>query len=305
MYRTWAWSGTWHPRDGWRSMIRRPVGLKVTAPHGPIQYHVNHTRSMARADWRAETQVLTHSCIRCRGPVLCSCLEELWGSGTRDCHRRYEFKHTCLSTSCAFVAAKVQIEYVEYEESTPGASVCPFCRRDIRAPSGRIEHENQPVALYQHASFKETCAKIATVFEEITLELIRHFGKNPNELQRIDWRRFEQLLDAIFRNQGFRTELGPGRGDGGVDLRLIQHDVLGEIITLVQAKRYSSHRPIKLEAVAALYAAVEDQKASRGLFVTTSRYLPGAVRFAEQQNRRLILADTEAVAAWCRSIGTR
>lgn len=258
--------------------------------------------AMASADWKEETHVLTRPCVRCSGPVRSSCVDELWGNGTPNWYRKYTFVHMCISTTCSFVATRVQIQR---EGSVGIASVCPFCKRDIHARRGAIEHENQPLFLYQHETFDATCEILAAAIEQITLELIAYFGRNLDELHRIDWRRFEQLLDAIFRNQGFRTELGPGHGDGGVDLRLIQHDSIGEIITLVQAKRYSPHRPLELEAVAALYAAVEDQKASRGLFVTTSRYLPVAVRFAERQHRRLILADSEAVATWCRSIGKK
>ena len=133
------------------------------------------------------------------------------------------------------------------------------------------------------------------------MKLIDYFGKYPDKLVNLDWRKFEELLGAIFQNQGFDTELGPGQADSGVDLRLIRKDSIGEFITLVQAKRYAD-RPICIEAVQALSGAVEDEKANRGLFVTTSRYLPSAKRFATRQNRRLSLATSADVARWCRSI---
>jgi len=113
------------------------------------------------------------------------------------------------------------------------------------------------------------------------------------------------LLDAVFRNQGYRTELGPGWSDGGVDLRLYRKDSIGEICTLVQVKRYSPTNPIRLEAVAALAAIVDHEKANRGLFVTTSRFLPGVQKFAEKQIRRISLANSADIARWCEEVARR
>lgn len=136
-------------------------------------------------------------------------------------------------------------------------------------------------------------------------EVFERFARTPEDLYKLSWREFEILLDSIFRNNGYRTELGPGRADEGVDLRLYFNDVVGESLTLVQAKRYASERAIGLEAVMALSGAVEHERANRGVMVTTSRYLPGAVRFAARQNRRLELASSAEVQQWCRQASGR
>lgn len=168
------------------------------------------------------------------------------------------------------------------------------------------EFRNSPQEeIYRHPNFEQACHIIVPDFEQINLELIEYFSKHPAELPDLrSGRKFEELLAEIFRNQGFDTELGPGWGDGGVDIRLLQKDPIGELVTVVQAKKYAKN-PIRLEAVQALFAVVEDQQANRGLFVTTSRYLPGAKEFAERHSRRLTLATSEDVARWCRSICER
>ena len=58
--------------------------------------------------------------------------------------------------------------------------------------------------------------------------------------------------------------------------------------------------PYGLEAVQALSAVVEDERANRGLFVTTSRYLPCVKEFAARQNHKIILADSENIQEWSR-----
>lgn len=164
-----------------------------------------------------------------------------------------------------------------------------------RALEPRAEEE-----LYEAPEFAQTLRLIVPDFTEITQELMEYFAGHPDELQHLQWRPFERLLEAVFRNQGFRTELGTGRNDDGVDLRLIEKDTIGRVVTLVQAKRYRSDRPVRLEAVQALSAVVDDQSANRGLLVTTSRFLPGAARFARRQRTRLVLATSEDVSKWCK-----
>jgi hypothetical protein len=67
----------------------------------------------------------------------------------------------------------------------------------------------------------------------------------------------------------------------------------------VQIKRYAPNRPIQLEAVAALEAHVNREGANRGLFITSSRYLPGVRHFADRTKHRLQLADTSDLQRWC------
>ncbi|MBD2169475.1 restriction endonuclease [Calothrix membranacea FACHB-236] len=149
------------------------------------------------------------------------------------------------------------------------------------------------------------CNLVQPDFSDLYEEVYSHFHKFPDNLYQLDPRKFEILLDGIFRNNGYQTQLGSGKADGGVDLRLYSNDVIGEVVTLVQAKRYAKSNPIDLQAVQALSAVVEDERANQGLFVTTSRYLPCAQRFAARQNRRIKLATSGDVSRWSSSAAER
>ena len=137
-------------------------------------------------------------------------------------------------------------------------------------------------------------------------EVFEHFASDTDALKNLHWRQFEEFLDSVFRNQGFRTELGPGGNDGGVDLRLYQSDSIPEIVTVVQAKRYTE-QPIGLEAVAALTSVALLDRAPHALFATTSRYRPAARKFALATQGRfdmpsLTLAGPEHFQKWCSTI---
>lgn len=141
---------------------------------------------------------------------------------------------------------------------------------------------------------------------EIHTEVFDHFAKRPDELRNLAWRQYEEFLDAVFKNQGYVTELGPGSNDGGVDIRLYQSAAIPEMVTLVQARRYTK-KPIQLEAVAALYGHAVQQKAAKGILATTSYFQPKAEAFAKSVERRmdlpsLQLVDAAKTAGWCAEI---
>lgn len=144
------------------------------------------------------------------------------------------------------------------------------------------------------------CGLIQQDVADVYEELYSHFAKCPEDLHRLNWREFETLLFRIFQSQGFTCELGPGSNDGGIDVRLLQRDPLGDILTLVQAKRYAPKNKINMSAVAALHGVADVEAAQKSIFVTTSKYLPSARRFAGRTRIPMTLATSADVRDWCR-----
>jgi hypothetical protein len=159
--------------------------------------------------------------------------------------------------------------------------------------------------IYADTSASEKSAILIPDFQQINEELIAYFSKNPEALHSLEWRKFEELLAIMFKNLGFATRLGPGRADGGVDLRLIQRSDIGEMLILVQAKRYAAHRKIQLEPVKALWASVEDEGANKGLLVSTSEFIPAAKQFAARHPYRIELAGPIELQAWLEKVVKR
>lgn len=158
------------------------------------------------------------------------------------------------------------------------------------------ELEKQLIELNQ---WPWVCKLLEESYHEINEELYSYLAKDKKYLQKLNWRSFEKLLDGIFKNQGFRTELGRGQNDGGIDLKLYNRDGVGEIVTYVQAKRQDNKYPVKLEAVAALYGVMNVDNVENGIFVTSSTYLPSARKFAAKTNFKLQLKDSKDVMQWC------
>ncbi len=153
--------------------------------------------------------------------------------------------------------------------------------------------------IYENSISDENAKIVLPDFEEINAELIKYLIKHPHFLNELHWRKFEVLLDTLFKAKGYETVLGPGSGDGGVDIRMISNTrIEAPILTLVQAKRHAAHNKVKLQPVQALYGVLEDEKATNGIFVTTSDYEPCARRFAESKPFRLQLAGPGEIQKW-------
>ncbi|QRK81882.1 restriction endonuclease [Pseudomonas sp. CFBP13528] len=160
--------------------------------------------------------------------------------------------------------------------------------------------EEMQAAYDEYFHWKWVCSLIVEDFGDVYAELYRYFQARPERLYNLHHREFEILLYRVFQSLGYESEVGPGIGDGGVDVRLLQRGPLGDTLTYVQAKRYAPHRPIRLDAVQALRGAVANDGAHHGIFVTTSRYLPGAADFARRSNGVLQLKTSDDVAEWCK-----
>ena len=150
---------------------------------------------------------------------------------------------------------------------------------------------------YMH--WKWICSLVKPEFDILDQELYAHFAGHPDQLSDLHWRDFEKIIAALLESQGYEVELGPGSNDEGVDIKLLQRDPIGDILTLVQVKRYSPDRKIRLEAVQALYGAAMADGAEKSMFVTTSAYLPSAKKFAALRNVPMKLHVSSDVQEWC------
>lgn len=122
--------------------------------------------------------------------------------------------------------------------------------------------------------------------------------QNFDRIDDINWRKFEGLTGDFFLREGYRVELGPGRNDGGVDLRIWNDgDEPGKPPTiLVQCKRQKA--PVERVVLKALYADITHEGAKSGLIVTSSRLSPGARDDRNARAYPIEDADRKTVREW-------
>jgi restriction system protein len=106
---------------------------------------------------------------------------------------------------------------------------------------------------------------------------------------------FEQAVVDLLLKMGYggaeqRGKRIGGSNDGGVD-GVIDQDALGLDRIYVQAKRYADGNTVGRETIQAFVGALHGVGASRGVFITTSAFTPGARDYVKAVPSRVILID--------------
>jgi restriction system protein len=123
-----------------------------------------------------------------------------------------------------------------------------------------------------------------------------------NLVGEINWRKFEGLTAEFFAREGYHVDLGPGRSDDGIDVRLWRDKNDGPPTLLVQCKRQQAK--IDKMVVKSLCADVEHHKAGSGLIVTTSSLSMGARETCVARSYPIREANRETVAKWIKRMRT-
>ena len=79
-------------------------------------------------------------------------------------------------------------------------------------------------------------------------------------------------------------------GDNGID-GVIDEDRLGLDAVYIQAKRWDPSHPVRRPDLQAFAGSLEGQRASKGIFITTSRFTDDARDYVTRISRRIVLID--------------
>ena len=111
---------------------------------------------------------------------------------------------------------------------------------------------------------------------------------------------FEKLVLDLLLNMGFGSRnkemaiVTPTSHDNGVD-GIIPEDALGLDKIYIQAKRYTDN-PVSKPEIHKIIGALDEQKATKGVFITTSKFTSGAVETANKASKKIVLIDGKSLA---------
>jgi restriction system protein len=133
--------------------------------------------------------------------------------------------------------------------------------------------------------------KIDGMLDAITLIQAKFIDTRRNfRLFKADPRQFEQLVSTLYRRMGYKTELTKPTHDGGRDVIAERLQSGEKERSLIQCKRTGKN--VGVGQVRSLLGVVSNERATKGVFVCTSRFTPAAKKLADE-NRRLELIDHE------------
>jgi len=164
----------------------------------------------------------------------------------------------------------------------------------------RVEWEN--VAQLHELFTSENLEPLhGTFFDQ---RFIDYLAQNFDAVDRMQWRKFEGLIGEYFDKKGYAVAMGPGRNDGGVDIRVWRRiPTPGEPPTLlVQCKR--TQDTVGQVVVKALWADMVHEDVPTGLIVTTSAVEPGAVRTGVARRYHVGRTEREKLRKWIEAMRT-
>ena len=115
--------------------------------------------------------------------------------------------------------------------------------------------------------------------------------------------KFEQLVLDLLLAMGYggtnkdMAKVTPISHDNGVD-GIIPEDALGLDKIYIQAKRYKEGLPVSKPEIHQFIGALSEQKASKGVFVTTSNFTQGAKESVNKAASKIVLIDGIALAQY-------
>lgn len=120
-------------------------------------------------------------------------------------------------------------------------------------------------------------------------------------LRAIDPMQFEQVVIDLLVAMGYgggREEMARAfkrSADNGVD-GVVREDKLGLDIVYMQAKRYAADNVVDVSAVRDFAGSLDYHRATKGVFVTTSRFTAKATEYVERISKRVVLIDGAELA---------
>ena len=99
---------------------------------------------------------------------------------------------------------------------------------------------------------------------------------------------FERHVGRLLSNWGYDVEYTQKTGDGGIDIFATNGEPIVGGRLVVQCKYYRPGNNVGEPAVRDLFGLVHDQRANKGILVTTSDFTPSARKFAEGKQIELI-----------------
>jgi len=146
--------------------------------------------------------------------------------------------------------------------------------------------------------------QISVSVDQINKELISYLARHPSVLYEISPYKFEELVAELLIDMGYSVHLTPPTRDGGRDILAVFKIPLGEILTIVDCKRYSLSQKIGPDIIQRLlWLADNKDKASRAMIATTTFFTSGAKDLAQEYKWRLTLSDFNDVNSWLKHYG--
>lgn len=110
-------------------------------------------------------------------------------------------------------------------------------------------------------------------------------------------------MAAILKDMGYSVELTAKGADGGIDIIATQKSRIGELLLIVDCKRYLPHKHVGVGVVRSLYGIGQQLRAFMAMLATTSFFTKPAKEFQATVKHQLSLKDYNDLLIWLHNYG--
>lgn len=132
-------------------------------------------------------------------------------------------------------------------------------------------------------------------------DIIELINRAPETIYEIDWRKWEEIIAAAYKQQGFDVTLTPRSNDKARDV-IATSKALGSVRFVEQVKAYRPGHLVTAEEVRAMIGVLTlEPNVSKGLVTTTSTFAPGILQdpeIARLTPYRLELKGRDSLLEW-------
>jgi restriction system protein len=155
---------------------------------------------------------------------------------------------------------------------------------------------------------KTTEGQLIESVAPVWFDIIELILRSPEEINKIDWRRWEEIIAGAYSQQGFDVVLTPRSNVKGRDVIATRTDI-GSVRFFDQVKAYSPGHLVTAEEVRAMVGVLNlEGNVSKGLITTTSSFAPGVLQdpnIARLIPNRLELKGREPLLDWLAKIAAK
>jgi hypothetical protein len=141
---------------------------------------------------------------------------------------------------------------------------------------------------------------LPALLNQVSLIIAAKVADDPALLRRMTPRAFEEFISKPFVTFGYNVELTRRTGDGGYDVVALKKYRDGDHKLLIEAKRYARARPVGVAVVRQLLQVRNEERATRVILATTSRFTKGARELCHKHQYELDLRDHDDLISWAR-----
>lgn len=155
---------------------------------------------------------------------------------------------------------------------------------------------------YKQKNIEQITPIIKVDFNKVSFELNRYILQNPNDLYKLSPRKFEEFVAFLFDKMGYEVTLTQSTRDGGKDIYALKREDIGNILTIIECKKYNQNRPVGVDIVRGIYGVLNIEKASHAMIATTSHFTSGAFDLQRELQYQISLKDHVDITNWMQKV---